>query len=125
MSPPAPEARNLEPYHLVRFAGYLDISRYPEFRAAFEAVPTGIPVLIDLTGVAGVDSTFLSEMVLLKRRHAGSFATLISPGGHVARVFEIANVGEKLSAYTDLAAALHALGVRGAAETAGEEVGAE
>lgn len=101
------------------------MSRYPEFREAFEAVPSGIPVLVDLTDVEGVDSTFLSEMLLLKRRHGGMLATLIPPRGHVTRLFEIANVGEKLHAYTDLTAAVSALGVRATVETAGEEVGAE
>lgn len=126
MSVPTPEARNLDPYHLVRFAGHLDVSRYPEFREAFEAVPNGIPVLIDLTDADGVDPTFLSEMVLLKRRHGGAFATLISPAGHVARQFEIANVRAKLHAYTDRSAALEALGVPPTPlETAGEEVGAD
>jgi anti-anti-sigma regulatory factor len=115
----------VEPYHLVRFAGHLDVSRYPEFRSAFIDVPHGVPTLIDLTLVESVDSTFLSEMLLFKRRHEGNLATLIQPTGHVARLFEIANIGEKLSVYSDLSAAVGALGLSAASEAARETAGGD
>jgi anti-anti-sigma factor len=123
VSPPRTEF--LEPYHLIRFAGSLDVSRYPEFRQAFEAVPQSIPVLVDLTEVDIVDSTFLSEMLLLKRRHHGKLVTLIPPRSQVARLFEIANLGERLQVHSDLSAAVNALGVRRSSEAAGEEVAAD
>jgi anti-anti-sigma factor len=96
-------------HHLVRFEGPLDISRYPEFRSAFEAVPHTVPVLVDLTQVESVDSTFLTEVLLLKRRHHANVAVLIQPHGHVARIFEIASLGTKIDVYVDRAAALAAL----------------
>ena len=109
----------MEPaYHLVRFDGLLDISRYPEFRSAFESVPHAVPVLVDLTLAESVDSTFLTEMLLLKRRHGGKFAVLIAPVGNIARVFEIADIGTKMGVYSDLSSAVAALGV--ASEAAGE-----
>lgn len=114
----------MEPYHLVRFAGQLDVSRYPEFRSAFMDVPHGVPTLVDLTLVESVDSTFLSELLLFKRRHGGRLATLIQPTGHVARLFEIASIGEKLNVYADLSSAIAALGVS-AAEAAPEAVGGD
>jgi anti-anti-sigma regulatory factor len=115
----------LDAYHLVRFEGMLDASRYPEFHGAFLRVPQGVPVLVDLTLVDSVDSTFLSEMLLLKRRHDARLVTLIPPRGHVTRMFAITELGEKLHVYTDLTPAIAALGVVPAAEGAGEGVGAE
>jgi len=112
-------------YHLVRFEGYLDISRYPEFRAAFEGVPHAVPVLVDLTLVKSVDSTFLTETLLLKRRHTAKMAILIAPAGHVARIFEIADIGAKMDVYSDLSAAVAALGFGRKADTASEEVSAD
>lgn len=100
---------SLEPYHLVHFAGHLDISRYPEFRSAFEAVPQGLPVLIDLTEVEGADSTFLSELVMLERRHDGALVTLIPADSALARLFAITNLGERLHICSNLAAARDAL----------------
>ncbi len=98
-------------YHLLRLEGYLDIGRYPEIRAAFEAVPSG-PVLIDLQDVVGVDSVFLSEMLLFKRRRRPDrVVVVIPPRGHLAQIFSIANIGQKLDVFPDLSTAIAALGV--------------
>lgn len=96
-------------FHLVRFEGDLDISRYPEFRSAFETVPLAVPVLVDLTRADSVDSTFLTEMLLFKRRHGAKLAVLIRSFGHVARIFQIANLNAKVDVYADRSAALEAL----------------
>jgi anti-anti-sigma regulatory factor len=96
-------------FHLVRFEGDLDISRYPEIRSAFETVPHAVPVLVDLTRVDSVDSTFLTEMLLFKRRHSAKLAVLIRSVGHVARIFEIANLNAKVDVYVDRPTALDAL----------------
>lgn len=97
------------PYHLVRFEGLLDVSRYPEFRTAFEAVPPAVPVLVDLTPVESVDSTFLTELMLFKRRHGAKVIAAIKPVGHVARIFDIANLSAKLEVRFDLASAVESL----------------
>ncbi|HEX3462722.1 MAG TPA: hypothetical protein VHS78_01545 [Candidatus Elarobacter sp.] len=115
----------MEPYHLVRFAGHLDVSRYPEFRAAFEAVPRGVPVLVDLLLADSVDSTFLSELLLFKRRHDASLAVVIPPAGHVARLCEIVNLDRKLGVYADLSLALDALGVTPKTRPLAEDVVAD
>ena len=112
-------------YHLIRFEGFLDISRYPEFRSAFETVPHAVPVLVDLTPVESLDSTFLTEMLLLKRRHRAKLAVLIPPAGNVARIFEIVDIGAKMDVHVDLSAAIASLGVSSKPETAGDEVTAE
>jgi len=99
-------------YHLLRLDGYLDIGRYPEFRQAFEATPPGIPVLVDLQDAVGVDSVFLSELLLFRRRRRPDpVAVVIAPDGSLAKVFEIADIGRKLNVFHDLAAAVAALGL--------------
>jgi anti-anti-sigma regulatory factor len=98
-------------YHLLRLDGYLDIGRYPEIREAFESVPPSVPVLVDLHDAVGVDSVFLSELLLFKRRRRPDrVAVVIAPGGRLAQVFEIANIGRKLDVYDDLPSAVAALG---------------
>ena len=99
-------------YHLIRLEGYLDIGRYPEIRAAFEGAPPEIPVLVDLLDAVGVDSIFLSEMLMFKRRRRPyPVAVVIPPGGHLAKLFGIASVGEKMDVYTNLSSAIDALGL--------------
>ncbi len=98
--------------HALRFQGVLDISRYPEFREAFQQAPRDDRVLVDLRETSAVDSIFLSELVLFRRRHQLGVAVLLAPGGNVARVFALAGMGEKLNVYDTLDAALTALGSR-------------
>ena len=98
------------PYHSLAFAGYLDIARYPEFRAAFSEAPPAVDVLVDLSGATGVDSIFLSELLLFKRRRRPlAVVVLVQPGTHVARIFTRADVGEKMDVFGDRASALNAL----------------
>ena len=95
---------------VLRLAGYLDIGRYPEFRAAFQNIEAGRPVLVDLREVTGVDSVFLSELLLFRRRHRPApVAVLIATDGPVAKVFALAEVGTKLNVYGDENAAMAAL----------------
>jgi anti-anti-sigma regulatory factor len=98
-------------YHLVRFEGALDISRYPEFRKVFEELPLAIPALVDLTDIEAVDSIFLSEMMLARRRHTAPFAILIAPLGSVARVFGITGLDRRAYVFSDLAQAVASLGL--------------
>ena len=86
-------------FHPIRLDGYLDIARYPEFRAAFECVPADLPILIDISAATGVDSVFLSELLLLKRRHGLPVAIVMPADPRVARIFAIAGIGEKLGVF--------------------------
>jgi anti-anti-sigma regulatory factor len=95
---------------LILFEGDLDISRYPEFRSAFENAPRSVPVLVDLVAALSADSVFLSELLMAKRRHNATFAVLIAPTGHLARLFDIAGLGTKMNVYPDRAAAIASLG---------------
>ena len=95
---------------VLRFSGYLDIGRYPEFRGAFQGVEAGRGVLVDLRDVTGVDSVFLSELLLFRRRHRPAIlAVLIEPQSPVSKVFALAEVGTKLNVFSDEAAATAAL----------------
>lgn len=99
-------------YHLLRLDGYLDIGRYPEIREAFENAPPAVPVLVDLQDATGVDSVFLSELLLFKRRRRPApVAVVIAPRGSLAKVFEIANIGRKLDVFQDLSSAVASLGL--------------
>lgn len=82
-------------------SGYLDITRYPEFRSAFVGVPRGEAVCIDLREATGVDAMFLSELLLFTRRHGEKVAALISPEGPLVRIFAVLNVSDKLPVCTD------------------------
>lgn len=97
------------PYHAVHFQGVLDISRYPEFRTKFEELPRAVPVLVDLTAVEAVDSVFLSEMMLARRRHEAPFAIVIAQLSSVARVFEHTGLDQRPYVFDDAAKATASL----------------
>jgi anti-anti-sigma factor len=92
--------------------GDLDVSRYPEIRRAFiDEVGKSGPVLVDLSAATMVDSTFLSELLLLARRLRDGkrrFAVLITHPT-VARTFGLANVTERFAIHNDRELAMHAL----------------
>ena len=98
-------------YHLLRFEGFLDIGRYPEFREAFLGAPADVPVLVDLNAVEGADSVFLSELLLFKRRHREPVAVVLPPTGQLRRIFGLASVGEKMDVYDDITKAITSLGL--------------
>jgi anti-anti-sigma regulatory factor len=103
----------------LRLDGYLDIGRYPEIRSAFESAPADAPVLVDLQDATGVDSVFLSEMLMFRRRQRPQRVAVVIPvKGQIAKIFDIANIGEKLSVFNDLSAAVASLGLDAAEEPA-------
>jgi anti-anti-sigma factor len=99
----------------IRLEGDLDVSRYPEIRSAFiDEVGTAGPVLVDLSAATLVDSTFLSELLLLARRlreRQRPFAVLITHPT-VARTFGLANVTERFAIHHDRDLALRSLSRR-------------
>ena len=105
-TPPANTVQS--PLHVIKLDGFIDIARYPEFRDLFERIPHGA-VLVDLSDAEGVDSIFLSELLLFKRRHVGRVAVLIPEHGLLWRVFEIAGIGRRLDVFTQRKDALRAL----------------
>lgn len=97
-------------FHPIRLDGYLDIGRYPEFRSAFERVPAELPVLVDIRDATGVDSVFLSELLMLKRRHEFPVAVVRPADPRVARIFEITGIDAKLGVFERAEDAVGALG---------------
>ncbi len=98
-------------YIRLSFDGVLDISRYPEFAEAFKKAPRNEAVLVDLTRVAGVDSVFLSELLIFKRKHNGPVSIVITARGQVARLFDIAHFGSKMNVFTTDDEAVASLGL--------------
>lgn len=98
-------------YHLVRFEGWLDVSRYPEFRESFEALPRSTAVLVDLADAQGADSIFLSELLLARRRHKAPFAIVLPPTGNIPRLFAITGLDAKVDVYSDISTAVESLGI--------------
>jgi anti-anti-sigma factor len=96
-------------YRTLTFSGDVNISRYPEFREAFMGLAHANPVLIDLTEVTSVDSTFLSEMLLFKRRRQGRVVILIPRSGAVAKIFDLVNMDERIGVYTERESAIDGL----------------
>ena len=96
-------------YRTLRFAGDVNISRYPEFRDAFVGLAHDSPVLVDLTKATSVDSTFLSEMLLFKRRRHGRVVILIPAVGAVSKIFNLVNMDERIGVFTDHESALEGL----------------
>lgn len=86
-------------------AGHLDVSRYPEFRTALHALPPAGPVLLDLRDVEGVDSTFLSELMIAVRHRAGKVAVVLG-SANVAKVFAATNLDLRLHIVFDFDDAL-------------------
>jgi len=107
----APTARKMPDYHAIRFGGTLDVGRLNEFKVTFDVVPPSMPTLVDLTRVEAVDSVFLSELLLFRRRHRAKVAVVIPDHGNLTRVFALADMGRKVNVHTDLAGALADLGV--------------
>jgi len=99
----------MQDHYVIRFGGTLDIGRLDEFKVAFDVTPPNARVLVDLTRVEAVDSVFLAELLLFRRRHAAKVAVVIPRAGHVARIFSIANIGTKVNVHNELDAALRDL----------------
>ncbi len=57
-------------YASLVFAGELEIARFPEVHGALEAAKAskGVPVLVDLSQVGGVDPMIAADIVLFIRR---------------------------------------------------------
>lgn len=97
----------------LRFVGEIDITRYPEIHTQFEAaLALGEPVLVDLSEVDRVDSTFLSELlVFVRRREAvGREVGVLITNANLSRIFGITNLDYRMRVYHDRATAERELG---------------
>jgi anti-anti-sigma regulatory factor len=94
----------LEGPYIVRFSGECDVSRYPELRAALEAVPVAARrIVVDFSEVTAVDSTCLTELLFAKRRwdREGRTTATIVADENVYRIMLLADVVERLRVFRD------------------------
>lgn len=79
--------------HLVVFAGEYDLANKDGLRRTLRRLESSSDLVLDLTEVTYIDSTFISGLILLERaRGAKNFGrvTIVAPTGSVARrVFEV------------------------------------
>lgn len=90
-----------EPEHTVlRVAGDLDLETAPQLLAAIEPyLSTGDePLLLDLSGLAFIDSSGLSALIRVNQRmiEAGRPLSIIAPAPPVAKAFEITGLDQVL-----------------------------
>jgi anti-sigma B factor antagonist len=96
---------------LVAVTGEVDIATSPQLRAALAARPrTGDLLVLDLTGVAFLDSSGLSVVLTLQREtaEAGERLAIVCPPGPARLLFEVTGVDAELPLYTTRDAALAA-----------------
>ncbi|UTI66842.1 STAS domain-containing protein [Paraconexibacter antarcticus] len=93
----------------LRCLGDLDLVAAPLCgQAALRA--TAPRLVLDLRGLAFLDSSGLAVLLTVQRRHPGGrLATCIEPGGPVARVLDLGGVLSLLQVHTSMDEALVAL----------------
>jgi anti-anti-sigma factor len=72
----------------IELTGEYDLQRREELRGLFDVLDAA-DVVIDLRNVTYVDSTFLSELIVLRHRLPDSVITLLGPTRSIKRLFEI------------------------------------
>jgi anti-anti-sigma factor len=77
--------------HHIALSGEYDIARKHELASAFASVD-GAPVIIDMSEVTYVDSSFLSELMGMRLRLEDRPVTLIGVRPGIARIFAIASL---------------------------------
>jgi len=98
--------------YVVRLHGECDALNYPEFRTAFSSVPsTALRILVDCSTVTLVDSTFLTELLLVKRRwdREGRRSAVLLHNEQARRVMIVGNVIDRLDVFADRETAVHYL----------------
>ena len=82
--------------HVIVFAGEYDLNTKSELREEFSRVYSAPDVVLNMSGVKFIDSTFISELMLLvkSRRAKGlSRVTVVTPANSmVRRLFEVTGI---------------------------------
>lgn len=73
----------------IELEGEYDVARRSEVVSIFKSVPSGEPVVIDLTKVTYLDSLFMQELVLLNRRLGELPITLVGANPNIRRLLQI------------------------------------
>jgi anti-anti-sigma factor len=103
----------LEGCHVLVVEGELDMDHAPELDAAIETCSDGLPLVIDLTSLAFIDSTGIHTL-LRDRDSARPVAVVRAPDSNVARVLDIVDAESTLPVFDDLASAVRQLGTNAA-----------
>jgi anti-sigma B factor antagonist len=97
---------------VLEVAGELDLSTAGQLHEGLlKSLADEADVLVDLTQVSFIDSSGIAALVGAFRslNGSGGMSVLIAPGSQVARVFELARMGEVLPIFTDRPAAVSGL----------------
>jgi anti-anti-sigma factor len=88
--------------------GELDAAEAGTLDAAIDGCSDGLPVIVDMTSLAFIDSSGIHE--LLRERETGRPAAVVrTPGSNVARVLDIVELQNEIPMYDGLAAAVEGL----------------
>ena len=74
---------------LIKLDGEYDLTRKDEIAGLFGSIDGESSVVIDMTTVTYIDSTFLRELNMLRRRAGAKSITLAGANEHVRRVLKI------------------------------------
>lgn len=95
---------------VIRAQGEVDLSNASALESALEAAAADKGgVLIDLTGVPFMDSSGLRVMLVAARDLGARLAVVVSPGSPVLRLFEVAEVADRIPSFGVESEALDAI----------------
>ena len=98
-------------YSVVAVRGEVDLHTAPKLRYAIERGAEGVPaVVVDLSGVAFMDSTALSTLMRAKEaaENVGSSLRLAAPSRAVGRIFDVTGFADYFDVYPSREAAVSA-----------------
>jgi anti-sigma B factor antagonist len=105
MTPLAVERSRSDGYQLLAVEGEIDIATASRMIAALNEALAEIetPLVVDLSRVVFMDSTGLALLINARRRvmRRGQGFAIVCPAGPIARVFEIADMVERLRVCPD------------------------
>jgi anti-sigma B factor antagonist len=100
VTPLAVKRSRSDGYEVLAVEGEIDIATAPRMIAALNEVLAAIesPLVVDLSSVVFMDSTGLALLINARRRmmRRGHGFAIVCPAGPIARVFEIADMVERL-----------------------------
>jgi anti-sigma B factor antagonist len=109
VNPLAVERSRIDGYELLAVEGELDIATAPRMISALNEAFADLerPLVVDLSAVGFMDSTGLALLINAHRRvkRRGHGFAIVCPGGPISRVFEIADMVERLHVCPDRASA--------------------
>ena len=105
MIPLAVERSRVDGYELLAVEGELDIATAPRMISALNEAFADLdrPLVVDLSSVDFMDSTGLALLINTYRRikRRGQGFAIVCPGGPISRVFEVADMVERLHVRPD------------------------